>query len=102
MAKDGDFVVSAGQQFALYGGLLVTHGCLNSMRTSQLAALTRGFVFVNVAVTLMVPLLVLFLTPLSEMNSPKWVFTEVNNRTPHPSSSRARLRQATDVLRSRG
>jgi hypothetical protein len=80
MAKNGDFEVSAGQQYGLYAGLLIVHGIFNSLRTSQLAAMTRGFVFVIVGVTLIIPLLLLFLTPLSQMNSPEWVFTEVNNR----------------------
>lgn len=95
MAKDGDFTVSAGHQYGLYAGLLLVHGLLNSLRTSQLAALTRGFVFAIVAVTLMIPLLLLFLTPLSQMNSPKWVFTHIDNRAFHYADQG--WTQSTDV-----
>lgn len=66
-------------QYGLYAGLLVCHGILNSLPTSQLATMTRSFVFINVGSALMIPLMLIFLTPVGQMNSPEWVFTEVQN-----------------------
>ncbi|THH06582.1 hypothetical protein EW145_g3989 [Phellinidium pouzarii] len=74
IGKDGDFVITQGKTVGLFAGLLVLHGILNSVATRYLAMFTKGFVFVNLGATFLVIIVLLAMTPRSEMHSAGYVF----------------------------
>lgn len=79
-ATHGRVIPSPGMKFGLFAALSISHGCLNSLRTSHLAAITRAFVFINVAITAIITLVLFFLTPIHQMQPPELVFATVQNR----------------------
>ncbi|CAL1698314.1 unnamed protein product [Somion occarium] len=74
VAKDGDYVVTSGKVVGLFAGLLAFHGLLNCLATRYLARFTTGFVFVNLGVTALIVIVLLAMTPRSEMHPAKYVF----------------------------
>lgn len=75
------FVVSKGMQFGLFVGLLIVHGCLNSLKTRDLAFLTQGFVFINIGFTFIIIIVLLATTGRANMHSASYVFTYTNNQS---------------------
>ncbi len=57
------------------------HRFPSSLRTRDLAFLTKGFVFVNIGATLIIIIVLLAKTGRSNMNSASYVFTSVDNQT---------------------
>lgn len=84
-----DFVVTTGMQFGLFVGLLIVHGFLNSLKTRDLAFLTKGFVFVNIGATLVIIIVLLATTGRENMQSASYIFTNVNNQTGYKSNGLA-------------
>ncbi|KAH8112046.1 APC amino acid permease [Phellopilus nigrolimitatus] len=74
IGKDGDFVITQGKTVGLFAGLLILHGILNSVATRHLAFFTKGFVFVNLGATTLITIVLLAMTPRSEMHSANYVF----------------------------
>ncbi|KAI5119557.1 hypothetical protein M0805_005621 [Coniferiporia weirii] len=74
IGKDGDFVITQGKTVGLFAGLLVLHGILNSVATKYLAMFTKGFVFVNLGATFLIIIVLLSMTPRSEMHTASYVF----------------------------
>ncbi|KAI0078389.1 APC amino acid permease [Panus rudis PR-1116 ss-1] len=74
IAKDGDYVVTQGKVVGLFAGLLVFHGLLNCLATRYLAKLTTSFVFVNLGATALIIIVLLAMTPRSEMHPASYVF----------------------------
>lgn len=83
LAKGPDYEYSQGQVVALFAGLMVFHGILNSMATRHLAFLTKFFVFVNLGSTFIIIVVLLATTPRSEMHPANYVFGSagVTNQT---------------------
>jgi amino acid permease (GABA permease) len=74
IGKDSNFTITPGKTVGLFAGLLIVHGLLNSLATRQLARLTKGFVFVNLGTTFIIIIVLLAMTPRSEMHLAKYVF----------------------------
>ncbi|THH20951.1 hypothetical protein EW146_g508 [Bondarzewia mesenterica] len=55
-------------------GLLAFHGILNCLPTRYLARFTKGFVFCNIGVTIIIIIVLLATTPRSQMHSASYVF----------------------------
>lgn len=68
------FTITPGKTVGLFTGLLLIHGILNSVATKYLAFFTRGFVFVNLGTTIIIVIVLLAVTPRSEMHSANYVF----------------------------
>jgi len=74
IGRDGDFEVTPGKVVGLFAGLLVLHGVLNSVGTRHLARFTQYFVFVNLGATALIIIVLLAMTPRSEMHPASYVF----------------------------
>lgn len=74
ISKDGDYVVTQGMTVGLFAGLLVFNGILNCLATRQLAHITKSFVFVNLGTTILIIIVLLAMTPRSEMHAASYVF----------------------------
>lgn len=74
IGTDGAFVVTPGKTVGLFTGLLIVHGLLNSLATKTLAKLTQTFVFVNLGTTFLIIIVLLAMTPRSEMHPASYVF----------------------------
>ncbi|KAH9837778.1 APC amino acid permease [Rhodofomes roseus] len=74
VSKDGDYVVTQGMTVGLFAGLLVFNGLLNCLATRQLAHITKAFVFVNLGATIIIIIVLLAMTPRSEMHAASYVF----------------------------
>ncbi|EMD35152.1 hypothetical protein CERSUDRAFT_85857 [Gelatoporia subvermispora B] len=74
IAKGETFVVTQGMTVGLFAGLLVFHGLLNCLATRYLARLTTGFVFINLGATILIVIVLLAMTPRSEMHAASYVF----------------------------
>ncbi|KAI0724668.1 APC amino acid permease [Fomitopsis betulina] len=74
VAKDGDYVVTQGMTVGLFAGLLAFNGLLNCLATRQLAHITKSFVFVNLGATFIIIIVLLAMTPRSEMHPASYVF----------------------------
>lgn len=68
------FVITPGKTVGLFTGLLIVHGTLNSFATKYLALFTRSFVFVNIGATIAIIIVLLAMTPRSEMHTASYVF----------------------------
>lgn len=68
------FVITPGKTVGLFTGLLIVHGTLNSFATKYLAFFTRSFVFVNIGATIVIIIVLLAVTPRSEMHTAGYVF----------------------------
>ena len=68
------FTITPGKTVGLFTGLLLIHGILNSVATKYLAFFTRDFVFVNLGTTIIIVIVLLAVTPRSEMHSANYVF----------------------------
>ncbi|KAN0064838.1 polyamine transporter tpo5 [Thecaphora frezii] len=78
---NGRFVASTGATVGLYIALLFFHGVINCLGTKTLAKLTSSYVIVNLGITLIIIIVVLAKTPLDEMHSAAYTFTEVRDGT---------------------
>ncbi|KAH8079786.1 APC amino acid permease [Cristinia sonorae] len=74
VAKDGEYTYTQGQVVGLFAGLLIFHGILNCLATRYLAHLTKTFVFVNLGTTAIIIIVLLAMTPRSEMHPASYVF----------------------------
>ncbi|EJD05189.1 APC amino acid permease [Fomitiporia mediterranea MF3/22] len=74
LGRSGDFEITQGKTVGLFTGLLILHGILNSFATRHLAMFTKGFVFVNLGATILIIIVLLAMTPRSEMHSAAYVF----------------------------
>ncbi|KAF8512942.1 APC amino acid permease [Hysterangium stoloniferum] len=73
IARPG-FEVTSGKVVGLFAGLLIVHGLLNSLTTKHLAWFTKGFVFINLGTTALIIIVLLAVTPRSEMHPANYVF----------------------------
>ncbi|PWN46636.1 amino acid transporter [Violaceomyces palustris] len=78
-AIPGTNMGSTGAIFGLYAGLLILHGLINCFGTKTLAKMTSSYVIVNLGITMIIIIVLLVKTPLSEMKSASYTFTEVQN-----------------------
>ena len=74
MSTNGAFLITPGKAVGLTAGLLVVHGTLNSLKTRHLAYLTSSFMFVNLGATFLIIILLLAMTPRSDMHPASYVF----------------------------
>lgn len=74
IGTDGAFEVTQHKIVGVFIGLLAVHGILNSLATKWLARMTSSFVFVNVGATILIIIVMLAMTPRSEMHPPNYVF----------------------------
>ncbi|KAG8951009.1 hypothetical protein FRC04_006870 [Tulasnella sp. 424] len=74
IGTDGAFEVTQHKIVGVFIGLLAVHGILNSLATKWLARMTSSFVFVNVGATIIIIIVMLAMTPRSEMHPPNYVF----------------------------
>ncbi|PKI83041.1 hypothetical protein MVES_002765 [Malassezia vespertilionis] len=79
--SNGQFVANRNQTVGLYVALMIIHGVINSLGTRTLARLTSGYVIVNIGITFVIIITVLACTPLNEMNSASYTFTEIVNQS---------------------
>ncbi|KIJ62729.1 hypothetical protein HYDPIDRAFT_176497 [Hydnomerulius pinastri MD-312] len=71
---NGTYEITAGKVVGLTTGLLIIHGLLNSLKTRHLAYFASSFVFVNLGATSLIIILLLAMTPRSEMHPASYVF----------------------------
>ena len=71
---NGAYTITPGKVVGLTTGLLVVHGILNSLKTRQLGYFASSFVFINLGATFLIIIILLALTPRSEMHSASYVF----------------------------
>ncbi|EPQ29553.1 uncharacterized protein PFL1_02772 [Pseudozyma flocculosa PF-1] len=76
---NGRFVATTGATVGLYIGLLFLHGVINCLGTKTLAKLTSSYVIVNLGITFIIIIVVLAKTPLDQMHSASYTFTEVSD-----------------------
>lgn len=74
ISKDGQYVVTHGMTVGLFVALLVFNGLLNCLATRGLALFTNVFVFVNLGTTIIIIIVLLAMTPRSEMHPASYVF----------------------------
>lgn len=74
ISTNGGISITPGKVVGVTTGLLVIHGILNSLKTRHLAYFTSSFVFINLGVTFLIIILLLAMTPRSEMHSTSYVF----------------------------
>ncbi|KAG9020459.1 hypothetical protein FS837_008206, partial [Tulasnella sp. UAMH 9824] len=74
IGTDGAFEVTQHKIVGVFIGLLAIHGILNSLTTKWLAYITSSFVFVTVGATIIIIIVMLAVTPHSEMHPPSYVF----------------------------
>ncbi|KAG9020401.1 hypothetical protein FS837_008264, partial [Tulasnella sp. UAMH 9824] len=67
-------VIGTNKIVGVFIGLLAVHGILNSLTTKWLAYITSSFVFVNVCAPIIIIIVMLTVTPGSEMHPPSYVF----------------------------
>ena len=72
--SNGAFLITPGKVVGLTAGLLVVHGTLNSLKTRHLAYLTSSFMFINLGATFLITILLLAMTPRSDMHPASYVF----------------------------
>jgi len=68
------YTVTPGLTVGVFAALLMVHGVLNSVATRHLALATKSFVFVNLGATFVIIIVLLAMTPRSEMHSASYVF----------------------------
>ncbi|KIP02544.1 hypothetical protein PHLGIDRAFT_122381 [Phlebiopsis gigantea 11061_1 CR5-6] len=74
IGRDGDFTPTAGKSVGLCAALLVVHAFLNCLGTRRLAYMTSSFVFINLGTTILIIVVLLAMTPRSEMHTASYVF----------------------------
>ncbi|KAF9060665.1 APC amino acid permease [Rhodocollybia butyracea] len=74
IGKDGNFEVTQAKTVWLFVVLLVVHGTLNCLATRWLARLSSGYMFVNLGATFLIVIVLLAMTPRSEMHAANYVF----------------------------
>ncbi|SPC67487.1 related to amino-acid permease 2 [Ustilago sp. UG-2017b] len=88
---NGRFVATTGATVGLYIGLLALHGVINCLGIKTLARLTSSYVIVNLGITFIIIIVVLAKTPLDQMHSASYTFTEINNASGWSSNGLAFL-----------
>ncbi|KIS69619.1 uncharacterized protein UMAG_02154 [Mycosarcoma maydis] len=76
---NGRYVATTGATVGLYIGLLALHGIINCFGIKTLARLTSSYVIVNLGITFIIIIVVLAKTPLDQMQSASYTFTELKN-----------------------
>ncbi|KAN0087703.1 Amino acid/polyamine transporter I [Tylopilus felleus] len=74
VSTNGGISITPGKVVGLTSGLLFIHGALNSLKTRHLAYFTSSFVFINLGATFLIIILLLAMTPRSEMHATSYVF----------------------------
>ncbi|KAH0832163.1 amino acid permease [Lanmaoa asiatica] len=74
IATNGAFSITPGKVVGLTTGLLFVHGTLNSLKTRHLAYFASSFVFINLGATFLIIILLLAMTPRSDMHPASYVF----------------------------
>lgn len=74
ISTNGGISITPGKVVGLTTGLLMIHGMLNSLKTRQLAYFASSFVFINLGATSLIIILLLAMTPRSDMHSASYVF----------------------------
>ncbi|SPO27417.1 related to amino-acid permease 2 [Ustilago trichophora] len=76
---NGRYVATTGATVGLYIALLALHGIINCFGIKTLARLTSSYVIVNLGITFIIIIVVLAKTPLDQMHSASYTFTDVAN-----------------------
>ncbi|GAA5949201.1 hypothetical protein JCM10213_008241 [Rhodosporidiobolus nylandii] len=79
ISTDGAYVATAGHTVAVFVGLLVIHGLLNSFGTKIIAQFTKGFVFVNLGTV--IAIVIALAATCDDKHTASYVFTETTNTT---------------------
>lgn len=74
ISTNGGISITPGKVVGLTTGLLMIHGMLNSLKTRQLAYFASSFVFINLGATSLIIILLLAMTPRSDMHPASYVF----------------------------
>ncbi|CCM04107.1 uncharacterized protein FIBRA_06267 [Fibroporia radiculosa] len=74
ISRDGNYIVTQNMTVGLFIGLIVFTGLLNCLATRQLSQLTKGFVFINIGTTILIIVVLLAMTPRSDMHPASYVF----------------------------
>ena len=74
VSTNGGISITSAKVVGVTIALLVVHGILNSLKTRQLAYFASSFVFINLGATFMIIILLLALTPRSDMHPTSYVF----------------------------
>ena len=74
IGTNGAYTITPGRVVGLTAGLLAVHGILNCLKTRQLGYLASSFMFINLGGTFLVIIVLLAMTPRSEMHSASYVF----------------------------
>ena len=74
MSTNGALLITPGKVVGLTAGLLVVHGTLNSLKNRHLVYLTSSFMFINLGATFLITILLLEITPRSDMHPTSYVF----------------------------
>src|SRR6266568_4506082 len=74
ISTNGGFSIKPGKVVGLTIGLLVTHGTLNSLKTRHLAWFASSFMFINLGATFLIIILLLAITPRSDMHPSSYIF----------------------------
>ncbi|KAG9318384.1 APC amino acid permease [Chiua virens] len=74
ISTNGTYATTSGRVVGLTIGLLVIHGILNSLRTRYLAHFTIPFMFITLGATFLIIILLLAMTPRSDMHATSYVF----------------------------
>ncbi|KAG9315600.1 amino acid permease [Chiua virens] len=74
LTTNGAYTITSTKVVGVTIGLLFIHGILNSLRTRHLAFLASSFIFINLAAILLIVVLLLAMTPRSDMHTASYVF----------------------------
>ncbi|SCZ98393.1 BZ3500_MvSof-1268-A1-R1_Chr3-2g06340 [Microbotryum saponariae] len=77
LSTEGRFVATTGQTYAVFLGLLIIHGLINSAGTRFLAKVTQTFVFCNLGSCLAI--IIALLVTTKEKHTASYVFTSTIN-----------------------
>jgi len=74
ISTNGGISITPGKVVGLTTGLLMIHGLLNSLKTRHLAYFASSFVIINLGATFLIIILLLAMTPRSDMHPASYVF----------------------------
>jgi amino acid transporter len=74
ISTNGGISITPAKVVGMTIGLLFIHGALNSLKTRHLAYFASSFVFINLGATTLLIILLLAMTPRSEMHPASYIF----------------------------
>ena len=74
ISTNGSISITPAKVVGMTIGLLFIHGTLNFLKTRHLAYLACSFVFINLGTTFLIIILLLAMTPRSEMHPASYIF----------------------------